>query len=99
MNWQAVGFVLVGVLLRTFLPLIVKNLKLIQAGKPTEKFELKYLFPPAATVALNVLALGLSAITQAGFLEEIAGMAWYSAVLFGVGGQEVLREIQKLFTS
>ncbi len=44
-----------------------------------------------------MLALGVSMVTSGGFIEEIAQLPWRPAILVGWGGQEVVRELQKLF--
>lgn len=87
--------VIVGILIWTFVPLIVKNLRLVRAGKPAQPFNKKYIYPPLATATLDLLAFGLQAITDGGFIEEISQLPWRMAILVGIGGQVSLREIQK----
>lgn len=99
LNWVTVApfvFVAVGVVLRTFVPLIVKNLELIKDGKEPESFRGKYLLAPLATVALTLIGFAMRIITEIGFIQEIAKLSWQLAILVGIGMHDAIREVQKM---
>jgi len=100
MDWVTLRpfvFVLVGVILRTFVPVIVKALKAVARGESPEPWDWRYVWAPLAVIVLDVLAFGLTAVTESGWIESIAQLDWRPAILVGIGGQDALRELLKAF--
>ena len=93
--WLPFVLVVVGVILRTFVPLIIKRLQAGQAGQPIPGFEKKYLIPPLCTVGLNLLSIGSVVLTDAGWVGRVIVLDPRTAILMGIGEQEVVRWFQK----
>jgi|GEM_PF-4029977 len=97
-TWAMVGnvalWVVVGLLLRTFVPYFVAAYELI---KETNRwvlpaFEPKYVLPPAATLGLYVLA----ALTIPGTLNALAGMHPALLIAAVYSGQDIVRQTIKI---
>lgn len=88
--------VMLGIVMRTFVPFVEKILVSVRDEGVWPAFEKRFLLPPLAAVALDVLWLGVTMLTQPGYVQEIAGLGFVIAVMAGYGGQGFIRDVQKL---
>lgn len=88
--------VLLGLLMRTGLPLLDAILARMKNTGEWPVFERKYLIPPLAAFLLNLLAFVVTLLTSPGFFGEIGALGFVVAVLVGYGGQGFVRDMQKI---
>lgn len=88
--------VLLGLLMRTGLPLLDAILNKMKGTGEWPTFERKYLVPPLAAFLLNLLAFLVTLLTSPGFFGEIGALGFVVAVLVGYGGQGFVRDMQKI---
>lgn len=93
--WLPFVMVIMGVILRTFVPLIIKQLQLGQAGQPFVKWGWKYIIPPLCTIGLNLGATAWVVLTDEAWVGRVILLDPRTAILMGIGEQEAFRWVQK----
>ena len=87
----AIGAFLLGCILRTFLPYLVKGFEDLQNNKPWPKWENKYL----GSLGLLVLAYGTAFLASPETFAKVVALPFYAIVAFAYFGQDAAKEIIK----
>ena len=90
-------WILIGITARTILPYVRVVVITMRDQGEFPRFEPKFWIAPLGALLADLVFFGLSLILDAEWLDQILMMDWRIAVITGIGGQEILREIQKWF--
>jgi hypothetical protein len=84
--------VLLGCVLRTLLPYVVKGFQLLQENNPWPKFEYSYL----GSLGLAVVGYGLMFLIKPDYFSQIVTLPFTEIVALAYAGQESARQVIKI---
>lgn len=90
----SISALLLGCVLRTLLPYVVRGFVELQDNKPWPKFEYSYL----GALGLAVVAYAVSLVTVPGAFEALLSMGFVQVVALAYAGQDVARQLIKVST-